>query len=238
MNRRAAPVRPAGTYTGHGDLGASLVLIFPLLLAYEIGVLFAGRVNGADLVTRAMYTAAGSRAAYLTIYALVALGFLVWIRQTRRWGTLRLELAGPVVLEAALYALTLGAFVSLIVDRLLGLGLTAPSVISAIGAGVHEELVFRLGLIAGLLALARATDHLIDRLIGPRVAVVLAIAGSSVVFAAAHHVGAHGEPWTAHAFAFRAVAGAAFGAIFWFRSLAHAVYAHVLYDLLVAATAG
>jgi hypothetical protein len=231
MNRRAAPARASGTYTGHGDLGASLVLIFPLLLAYEIGVLFAGRVNGADLVTRAMYTAVGSRAAYLTIYAVVALGFLVWIRQTRRWGTLRLELAGPVILEAALYALTLGAFVSLIVDRLLGLGLTAPSVISAIGAGVHEELVFRLGLVAGLVALA-------DRLIGRRVAVVLAIAGSSVVFAAAHHVGAHGEPWTTHAFAFRAVAGAAFGAIFWFRSLAHAVYAHVLYDILVAATAG
>lgn len=234
MTRRAAPGRPPATYTGHGDLGASLVLIFPLLLAYEIGVLFAGHVNGADLVTRAMFTAAGSRAAYLTIYAIVALGFLVWIRQTRRWGTLRLELAGPVLLEAALYALTLGAFVSLIVDRLLGLGLTAPSVISALGAGVHEELVFRLLLIAGLVALARTAD----RLIGPRVAVVLAIAGSSVLFAAAHHVGAHGEPWTAHAFAFRAVAGAAFGAIFWFRSLAHAVYAHVLYDILVAATAG
>jgi hypothetical protein len=64
---------------------------------------------------------------------------------------------------------------------------------------------------------------------------VLAIAASSLVFAAAHHVGAHGEPWTLHAFAFRSVAGAAFGAIFWFRSLAHAVYAHVFYDILVAA---
>jgi hypothetical protein len=54
-------------------------------------------------------------------------------------------------------------------------------------------------------------------------------------FAAAHHLGAHGEPWTAHAFAFRTVCGAAFAAMFWFRSLAHAVYAHVLYDILVAA---
>jgi hypothetical protein len=236
--------RPA-TYTGHGDLGASLVLIFPLLLAYEIGVLFAGRVNGADLVTRAMFVAAGSRAAYLAIYALVAAGFLLWIRQTRRWGTLRLELAGPVVLEAALYALTLGALVSLIVDRLpgrlpwplpgqlFGLGLTAPSVVSALGAGVHEELVFRLALIAALIAVARP----VARLIGQRITVVLAVAASSLVFAAAHHVGSHGEPWTAHAFAFRAVAGAVFAAIFWFRSLAHAVYAHVLYDVLVAAAA-
>jgi hypothetical protein len=228
-----SPRPPAGrlghpSYTGHGDLGASLVLIFPLLLAYEIGVLFAGRVNGADLVTRAIYAAAGSRTTYLALYAAIAIGFLWWIRRTQRWGTLRLELAGPVILEAALYALTLGAFVSLVVDRLFGLGLTAPSVVSALGAGVHEELVFRLGLIAGLVALARPLGH--------RAGVVLAIAGSSLAFAAAHHLGAHGEPWTVHAFAFRAVAGAAFAAMFWFRSLAHAVYAHVLYDILVAAT--
>jgi len=214
--------------TGRGDLGSSLVLIFPLLLAYEIGVLFAGRVNGADLVTRALYAAAGSRTVYLAIYAAIAAGFLVWIRHTRRWGSLRLDLAVPVILEAALYALTLGALVSLVVDRLLGLGLTATSVISALGAGVHEELVFRLALIAALVAVARP--------LGDRIAVAIAIAGSSLVFAAAHHVGAHGEPFTAHAFAFRAVAGAAFGAIFWFRSLAHAVYAHVFYDILVAAT--
>ncbi|HMG57743.1 MAG TPA: CPBP family intramembrane glutamic endopeptidase [Kofleriaceae bacterium] len=224
--------RGTGRLCGRGDLGASLVLIFPLVLAYEIGVLFAGRVNGADLVTRAMYAAAGSRTAYLAIYAAIAAGFLIWIRHARRWDTLRFELAGPVILEAALYALTLGALVSLIVDhlfgRMLGLGLTAPSVISAIGAGVHEELVFRLALIAGLVAV-------FERL-GRGFAIALAIAVSSLAFAAAHHVGAHGEPWTAHAFAFRAVAGAVFGAIFWFRSLAHAVYAHVFYDILVAAT--
>jgi membrane protease YdiL (CAAX protease family) len=235
-------MKHAARNTGHGDLASSFVLIFPLLLIYEIGVLFAGRVNGADLVTRAVFAAAGSRTAYLVIYAVAAAGFLLWIRHTRRWGTLRLELAGPVVLEAALYALTLGAVVSMIIDRLfgallgplfghvLGAGLVLPSVISAVGAGVHEELVFRLVLIAGLLALARPVEHGLGR----RVAVVLAIAVSSLMFAAAHHLGAHGEPWTGHAFAFRAVAGVAFAAIFWFRSLAHAVYAHVLYDILVA----
>ncbi|HEU4731947.1 MAG TPA: CPBP family glutamic-type intramembrane protease [Kofleriaceae bacterium] len=227
-----------GGYTGRGDLGSSLVLIFPVLLAYEIGVLFAGRVNGADLVTRAAYAAAGSRTAYLVLYAAIAVGFLIWIRQTRRWGTLRLSLAGPVLLEAAVYALTLGALVSLVVDRVfgrmfgqllaphIGLGLTAPSIVSALGAGVHEELVFRLALIAGLVYVARP--------LGSRLAVAAAIAISSLLFAAAHHLGVHGEPFTPHAFAFRAVAGVAFGAIFWFRSLAHAVYAHVLYDLLVA----
>ena len=225
------PGRSTGL-TGHGDLGASLVLIFPLLLIYEVGVLFAGQVNGADLVTRAVYAAAGSRTAYLAIYAAIAAGFLIWIRRTRRWDTLGLALAGPVLLEAALYALSLGALVSLIVDRMLGLGLTVPSVISAIGAGVHEELVFRLALIAGLIALVRGCSGEL----GGRFTVALAFAVSALGFAAAHHVGRLGEPWTAHAFAFRAVAGAVFGAIFWFRSLAHAVYAHVLYDVLAAAS--
>jgi hypothetical protein len=231
MSRTARTTGRGAGVTGRGDLGASLVLIFPLLLVYEIGVLFAGQVNGADLVTRAVFAAAGSRTAYLALYAAIAVGFLIWIRHTRRWDTLGLALAGPVLLEAALYALSLGALVSLIVDRMLGLGLTVPSVISAIGAGVHEELVFRLALIGGLVALARQ----LGSPLGSRLAVALAIAVSSLVFAAAHHVGRLGEPWTAHAFAFRAVAGAVFGAIFWFRSLAHAVYAHVLYDVLAAA---
>ena len=34
-------------------------------------------------------------------------------------------------------------------------------------------------------------------------------------------------------FVFRTIAGAAFALICWYRSLAHAVYAHVLYDVYV-----
>ena len=214
-------MKPA-TRWGHGDLAASFVLIFPLLLAYEIGVLFAGRVNGADVITRAVYGALG-RTTYLLVYATIAVGFLLWIRRGKRWATLRLEIAAPVILEAAIYALTLGALLSLVVDRLLGLGLSGGELVSALGAGVHEELVFRLGLLCGLVVVFRET----------KVGVVLAIAISSVVFSLAHHVGPYGEPFTVHAFVYRCFAGGAFALIFWFRSLAHAVYAHVFYDLLV-----
>jgi hypothetical protein len=80
---------------------------------------------------------------------------------------------------------------------------------------------------AGLVAVLRDTGKL---------ALPIALVSSSVLFAAAHHAGVHGEAFTLHAFVFRCFAGAAFGAIFWFRSFAHAVYAHVLYDLVVAAS--
>jgi hypothetical protein len=227
MTRR----RPPASATGHGDLAASLVLIFPLLLAYEIGVLFAAHVNGADLVSRGLFELCGrARAPYLLVHAGVALGFLLWIRRTQRWHTLRLDVAAPVILEAAIYALTLGVVASVIVERLLGLGLGTGSIVAALGAGVHEELVFRLGLVGGAVAVAARSGF--DR----RWAVPVALVVGAVLFAAAHHVGAYGEPWTAHRMAFRTLAGLAFGAIFWWRSLAHAVYAHVLYDLVVAAT--
>ena len=211
---------------GHGDLEASLVLIFPVLLAYEIGVLFAGNVAGADVVTRAMYVALGSRTLYMLVHAAIALLFLLWIRRGNRWGSLRMEIALPVVLEAAIYAFTLGAAIQLVLHHVLHLSLDGNSAISALGAGVHEELVFRLGILCAIVSMLRER----------RGAFPIALILSSLLFAGAHHLGPRGEPFTVHAFAFRALAGAAFGAIFWYRSLAHAVYAHVLYDLVIAAS--
>jgi len=213
--------------TGHGDLTASLVLIVPLFLAYEIGVLFAGDVNGADVVTRAVYGALG-RTTYLLVNAAIAIGFLVWLRRDQRWTTLRLDVAAPVILEAAIYALTLGALVSLVLDRILGLQLgAADSIVNALGAGVHEELVFRLGLFAGLVAILSRTS------LDPRLAVAVALVASAIVFSAVHHAGPFGDPFTTRTFAFRCLAGVVFGLVFWFRSLAHAVYAHAFYDMLV-----
>jgi hypothetical protein len=210
---------------GHGDLAASIVLIFPALMAYEIGVLFAGHVNGADVVTRALYGAVG-RTPYLMVHAAVAGLFLIWVRGGQRWAALRMEVVGPVVLEAAVYALTLGAVLIVVVDRLLGMGLGISSVVDALGAGVHEELVFRLGLFGGLV-------WILARTLPRRTAIACALVASSVLFAAAHHAGALGEPFTWHAFAYRCIAGGVFALIAWHRSLAHAVYAHALYDLLV-----
>jgi hypothetical protein len=215
--------RPA---LGRGDLTASLVLIAPLFLAYQIGVLFAGNVNGADIVTRAVYGALG-RTHYLLASAAGGLLFLLWLRRAGRWSMLRLEIVAPVILEAAIYALTLGALISLVLERMLGLGLHLGSIVDAAGAGVHEEMVFRLGLFGGLLVLMQRLD--IDR----RVGVAFALVVSAVVFSWAHHAGAYGEPFTMHAFAYRSLAGIVFGLVFYFRSLAHAVYAHAFYDMLV-----
>ncbi|MBZ0231616.1 MAG: CPBP family intramembrane metalloprotease, partial [Deltaproteobacteria bacterium] len=211
---------------GHGDLGASLVLVFPLVLAYGIGALLAGTISAVDLPSRALWRACGAdRATYLLVYAALAAGFLVWIGKRGRRAALTLDVAAPVVMEAAIYGLTLAAVIDVILARALGLG-AGNDIVAALGAGIHEELLFRLGAFAGAgVLLARAG-------LAPRAAWLLAFVGSSLLFAAAHHWA--GEPWDERVFAFRVLAGAAFGLVFWFRSLAHAVWAHALYDVYVA----
>jgi hypothetical protein len=101
------------------------------------------------------------------------------------------------------------------------------SFVMSVGAGVHEELVFRLGLFAGGAALLR--------LVGLRltIALVASCLISSAVFSAVHHIGPQGDPFTLQVFVYRALAGVMFAVIFYFRSLAHAVYTHALYDVYV-----
>ncbi|HEY0250393.1 MAG TPA: hypothetical protein VGC41_02660, partial [Kofleriaceae bacterium] len=61
----------------------------------------------------------------------------------------------PVVLESFIYALTLGAAITLFLSKVLGMAIGGATLVSALGAGVHEELVFRLGLLAGMVTFLR-----------------------------------------------------------------------------------
>ena len=96
------------------------------------------------------------------------------------------------------------------------------------GAGVYEELVFRLALIGGGALLLRKV-FLWNRRFS--VAVMLVI--SSLLFAAAHHVGPLGEPVESYSFLYRAVCGLLLGLVFLGRGLGVAAWTHSLYNALV-----
>ena len=226
LRRSSAPAAaPRLSWAGHGDLGASLVLVFPLFLAYGIGALLTGAISAIDIPSRALWSISDhQRTHYLLFYAALSAAFLTWLWRSGRRSALTLDVAVPLVTEAAIYALTLAAVIDVVLRRVLGFGF-ATDVVGALGAGLHEELLFRLGLFAGGAALAVRAGL-------PRHAAwMVALLASSLVFAAAHHWA--GEPWDDRAFAFRSLAGAAFALIFWYRSLAHAVWAHALYDVYV-----
>jgi hypothetical protein len=235
--------RSAPSVTGYGDLATSFILIAPLFLAYEVGVMFSSTINGVDFVTRLVYAAAGhSRRNYLLLHIALAAGLVVYVNYLRRRRRVDAEVVVPVLLESAIYALTLGTFIVFFMQRVLGLsvdggsgdllgqlafGETGEAVVMSLGAGVHEELIFRLGAMAGGAALLVRLD--MDR----RLAVALTLVASALLFSAAHHLGVQGEVFETRVFVYRALAGVIFGVIFYYRSLAHAVYTHFLYDLYV-----
>ena len=61
----------------------------------------------------------------------------------------------------------------------------------------------------------------------------MAFAVSSVAFSAVHHIPPYGDPLRLDIFTFRVLAGLFFGALFWLRGLAVAVYTHAFYDVYV-----
>ena len=93
-------------------------------------------------------------------------------------------------------------------------------------AGVYEELVFRFLLLAGGFA------FLHKGLGVPKgVSFAIALAVSSLLFAAYHHVGPAGEPLRAVNFGFRLAAGLLLGVVFAGRGLALCAYLHAFYDV-------
>jgi hypothetical protein len=228
---------------GHGDLFTSLVYVFPLFLLYSVGVLFTPAMNGVDFVTRHLYAVLGhSDRNYLLAHGVLAVGFgvtLLWLRKRR-------VVEGghfvAMLVESAVVALALGSMIVFVMRSLFGLHMAVPgvdapalavapgklaSVVLSIGAGVHEELVFRLGLFAGGAALLRLAG------LGHGAATWTAALAGAALFSAVHHLGALGDPWALNTFVYRWLAGLVFTAIFYYRSLAHAVYTHALYDLYV-----
>ena len=222
------------------NLLTSLVLVFPLFLVYQFGVLFTlPMLNGADFLTVFLFRNLGlSTGAYMAYTVAVAVAFVIAVAVLRRRQRFDPKLIVPVFVESAIYALTMGSLIVFVMTRVLhvsprlaggiaGQGLGTRFVMS-LGAGVWEETIFRLGIMTGLVVL-------LERVLGMGrwVAVVLALLVSSVLFSAMHHIPPYGDPLQLGVFTFRVLAGCFFGLIYWFRGFAIAVYTHALYDVYV-----
>ncbi|MCA9513741.1 MAG: CPBP family intramembrane metalloprotease [Myxococcales bacterium] len=205
--------------------------IAPLVLVYGVGLAHASEHAraGVDLVSGQLLRVLPATG-YLALQIAIA-GGLVLFAAVRSRATAsfreRLVVSGPLVGEAIVYGLTLGGAILWLFDRLAALAI-APSpvldrTVAAAGAGLYEELLFRLLLITVLVVLVRRAFDL------PRYAVIGgAVVLSSLVFAAAHHLA--GEPFALFPFAYRTVAGALFAGLFLSRGFAVAAWSHAAYD--------
>jgi hypothetical protein len=219
------------------------LFLLPLLGAYEGGVLWLGGAqpqtlrNGADTWLRWGLEAFGLSQLYWAPL-LVAGVFVIW--SLYRWGDRPWDVLGVeagMAVESVAAALGLWGVSRALGPLLDGLGVrlqTAPpvdpavgQVVTYVGAGIYEELLFRLLLYSGMVIVLRWAQ------VGLLVRVLVAGVGSAALFSAAHHIGPYGEAFDNYVFLFRALAGLYFALLYQLRGFAIAVGAHACYDVVV-----
>src|SRR5215471_6420193 len=221
----------------------SLLFALPLFIVYQVlealePATHGGALrNGADVILEELFArVVGPRGPLVLAGCLVAAGLWLVIRDYRKNGR---DLRFPVLVlmlgEATVLALSFGIIVSAITSQLVrptamlqrdvSQMAVSTRLMLSLGAGLYEELLFRV-LLVGSLAWAG------QRLLGwrPLVAGVWAALVGAVVFSAFHYVGPYGDQLTAYSFVFRTIAGLAFSALFLLRGFGITAWTHALYD--------
>lgn len=235
----------AGYWTESQRPLAGLVLVLPLLLMYEAGIRMLSDAradtlrNGADYWMRQVLASVGLPSSVLLPSALLIILMVLHAVRRDPW-TLRPStplkmliesswLAIPLVLIGQLHHLLFraGSVVSMQVSGAPGDGGQLAVALSFVGAGIYEELLFRL--------LALPAGWVLFRILGcgRLSAAWLSALFTAFAFALAHHVGPAGEPISLFAVSFRTVAGVYFAAVFLKRGIGVTVGSHTAYDLLV-----
>ena len=216
---------------------ASLVFIAPLLVVYEAGVLVLGPAAvrvGADAWLRELLKLAGFGQYFLLpiLTVLILLGWHYTTRQSWRFSRgLLWGMTGECVLLAVCLRLLWQLQDTLLQTAAgplrLSFSSTVGRLVGFLGAGIYEELLFRLILLPlifwGLKRLGAK----------PRPSMVAAVLLGSLLFAAAHYVGPHGERLLWFSFLFRFLAGVFFSILFVRRGFGIAAGTHAGYDILV-----
>lgn len=233
----------------------SLLFALPLLVAYEALVLAlstgptAGIRNGADAILQRFFIAiAGGYGPMLFGICLLGGGGWLVVRDLHAHGMrLRWSVFALMLLEAFGLALIFGGVVATITAQLVAplshfAGATAAALTLApvdqlgwwtrlmvsIGAGLYEELLFRVILVTGLVFVG-------ERVLGwrHRTAGVWAVVIGALVFSAFHYIGPYADPLELRSFVFRAIAGLAFSALYLFRGFGITAWTHALYDVML-----
>ena len=216
----------------------SFLFTLPLFFLYEVNILFLSWDdilvvrNGADFLMRNILES-------FDIYGLYGLGLVFFLgllvtyiffikedqQQEINVNFLFIMLAESMLWSVVLYFL-LFKFMVLLMNPV---GKTIlQQVTLAIGAGIYEEFLFRVLLIAGLSGILGFV-FMWDKTFKSIIAVVL----SGGIFSAFHFMGEYGDFFSMELFLIRFFAGLILGVLYMYRGFGITAYTHSIYDLIV-----
>ena len=228
----------------------SLVFLAPMLIAYEASMLLLGPGsirNGADVWLRHSLEWIGFGQYFLLPFLTCSI-LLAWHHLQRdpwhvHMATLPRMLVESIALAVFLLILAhlqgrLAAEWSLqILPHGSGMEPKVPPsfsrawsrLIPYFGAGIYEELLFRLILLSGMIGTARWLG------LSRKHGIVSAVVLSSLLFAASHYelFVLYGDTFQWYSFTFRFLAGIFFSILFLYRGFGISAATHAVYDILV-----
>lgn len=220
----------------------------PLLLIYEALVVFANQDAltqvrvGAEVWLKQLFVLVGSAGLAVFGAGVIVVGLLIFWRERKQSIPLRPRYFLWIVLESAVYAVLVAIIVSGLVGAILTMTLSSAGnaalqdiprmglslkLALSIGAGIYEELLFRVILVGGLYALVRRG---ISRR-GPAYTVAAVV--GAVVFSLVHYIGPYGDVFAVGSFLFRFFFGLILNLLFLLRGFGIAAWTHALYDVML-----
>jgi membrane protease YdiL (CAAX protease family) len=226
---------PGGYFHWSRDAAVGLFSVLPLWLVYELlrRLCAPDDRNGAESMLIQGLARFGDRGHLVATACFAVLVFAAARSLVRRrvpW----LRVSAVIALEGTVYALMLGPLASALAVPALRASVSAPEqssllvdLVGSLGAGIFEELVFRLGLMSALvwIALRAVRAWSLPRWVAGGFAIVV----SALVFSWFHHL--CGQPYERSVFLFRTMAGVLLGLLMWVRGYGVCVYTHAIYDV-------
>ncbi len=218
----------------------------PLILLYEALIIVAngGRAGeirvSSEVWLKEILASMGAQSMHVLAGIVIVIGFGIVIYERKKDIPIRLSYFIGMMIESMLYAVLVAMLVSEIVWRLFDPTAIQTGIIAqvemgdlwtqialSIGAGIYEELVFRVIVVGGVYLFLHA-------LFGFKtLAYLIAAVSGAFLFSLVHYIGPLGDTFTLASFAFRFLFGLALNVLYLTRGFGVAAWTHALYDIMI-----
>ena len=216
----------------------SFLFTLPLFFLYEVNIIFLSWDdilvvrNGADFLMRNILESFDIYGLYglgLVFFLGLLVAYIFFIKEDQQQ-EVKVNFLFIMLAESIMWSVVL--YFSLFKFMVLLMSPTGKTILQqvtlAIGAGIYEEFLFRVLLIAGLSGILGFV-FMWDKTFKNIIAVVL----SGGIFSVFHFMGEYGDFFSMELFLIRFFAGLFLGVLYMYRGFGITAYTHSIYDLIV-----
>lgn len=229
-------------FTSTYTLLYSFLFSLPLFFIYEALIIISQpNVNqlvriSVDVWMKTLFTAFGVNAVSFSLLLVLVFGVFILYRERNELKKLQLKYFPILIFESLLYGIIVAYISSYLTYLILNVAINEPleqftylqKLALSLGAGLYEELFFRVFLVSVFL-------YVFNKLFNNKkwASIIAATVLSAVLFSAVHYMGSMGDYFTLDSFLFRFLFGLILNGIYVTRGFGVAAWTHALYDVII-----